>query len=75
MRLADLEDHELDILETLVDGDTADFMQALELLELREDTAAAEEPIEQASLNTLSSDIPGKLLNSITNTVEQTELK
>ena len=41
--LDELSDNELDMLETLLDGDTADFMQALELLELRENIMAADE--------------------------------
>ena len=74
LALGELGDNELDMLETLVDGDTADFMQALELLELREEVKGTEE---QASLNALSSDVnkKGKFANSITDSVEQTELK
>ena len=76
LQLEDLDDHELDMLELMVDGDTEDFMKALELLELKEEIVAAEET---TSLNTLSSETEkGKYSHSLTNIVESiaaTELK
>ena len=53
LQLEDLNDQELDMLELMVDGDTDDFMKALELMMLKEEIVAAEET---TSLNTLSSE-------------------